>query len=54
MRRTERLLFAQGGGGQTRTANRHSKSFFSNMIDEDEEDARLTGLLFLSLSSCCY
>ena len=50
MRRTERLLIAQGGGGQTRTANRHSKSFFSNMIDEDEEDARLTGLLFLSLS----
>ena len=49
MRRIERLLITQGGrkqqGRQIETQNP-----LSDMIDESEEDARSTGLLFLSLS----
>ena len=51
MRRIERLLITQGGGGagqQRRQIETQNPS--SNIIDEDEEDARSTGLLFLSLS----
>ena len=45
MRRIEQLLIAQGGGGQQ---GRQIEAQ-PNMIDEDEEDVKLTGLLFLSL-----
>ena len=51
MRRIEWLLITQGGGGagqQRRQIETQNPS--SNIIDEDEEDARSTGLLFLSLS----
>ena len=54
MRRIERLLITQGGGAGGGTgAGRQieTQSPYSDMIDEDEEeDARSTGLLFLSLS----
>ena len=53
MRRIERLLITQGGGGGGGGGRQiETKSPFSDMIDEDEEeeDARSTGLLFLSLS----
>ena len=46
MRRIERLLVTQGGGRRIESQNPLSDS----MIDEDEDDARSTGLLFLSLS----
>ena len=48
MRRIERLLITQGGGRPGRQIE--TQNPLSNMIDENEEDARSTGLLFLSLS----
>lgn len=49
MRRIERLLITQGGGGgQGRQIE--AQNPLSDMIDEDGGDARSTGLLFLSLS----
>ena len=49
MRRIERLLITQGAEGQGRQIGTQ-KSPLSDKIDEKEEDARSTGLLFLSLS----
>ena len=48
MRRIERLLITQGGGQQGRKIE--TQYPLSYMMDEDKEDARSTGLLFLSLS----
>ena len=45
MRRIERLLITHGGGGQQ--GRQIETALFSDMINEDEEDARLTGILFL-------
>ena len=51
MRRIERLLITQGGGGGGQQRRKiETQNPLSDMIDEDEEDARSTGLLFLSLS----
>lgn len=53
MRRIERLLITQGGrGGGIGQQGRQigTQIPLSDMIDENEEDARSTGLLFLSLS----
>jgi nuclear-control-of-ATPase protein 2 len=49
MRRIERLLITQGGKGQ-QGRQIETQNPLSDMIDEEEEDARSTGLLFLSLS----
>ena len=51
MRRIERLLITQGGGGGRQQGRQiETQNPLSDMINEDEEDARSTGLLFLSLS----
>ena len=47
MRRIERLLITQGG---RRRQTETQKNSVSDMIVEDDEDPRSTGLLFLSLS----
>ena len=47
MRRIERLLITQGGRRQRRHQNPLSDFM---MVEDEEEDARSTGLLFLSLS----
>ena len=49
MRRIERLLITQGGRKQ-QGRQIETQDPLSDMIDESEEDARSTGLLFLSLS----
>ena len=53
MRRIEQLLITQGGGGAGQQRQQiETQNPSTNIIDEDEdeEDARLTGLLLLSLS----